>query len=319
VSERQSRTLFVLEEDPPSDRTRWYCHLNGDDAPGFESVEDAVSWGLERATGVVIRTVRTVFYLAGEAPDDWDPGTEYRPWPPTSEERAQIDADYEAATASGAAEEAAWGAYQAERDAWLARSGLPTEGQPVHEFSISVPGTDEVIWFEEFDTTSANCGAATRDGRRNFGPIREVLSALSEKPIDDPWLQRVVTAVERERSWNNGRRSSLDVYEASGEMFHVSATANRASITEHGLDWRRMVNPGVAGATEPELDGIFLCESEFDVEFFTDMSRVPSDVWAVNVSGRWVESGPSGWVFVTEPIPASALRLVRCDVVSSRR
>ena len=267
----------------------------------------------------MIRTVRTVFYLAGEAPEDWDPGADYRSWPPTTEERAQIDADYESAKAAGAAEEAAWRAYQAERDTWLAQSGLPVEGQPVHEFSISIPGVDEVIWFEEFDAAGLHCGAARRDGRRCFGTIREVLSAVSAKPTDDRWLERVVTAVERERSWNDGRRNSLDVYEATGEMFHVSASANRASISEHGLDWRRMVHPDVAGATEPELDGIFLCDSEFDVEFFTDMSHVPSDVWAVDVAGRWVESGQSGWVFVTDTVPASALRLVRRDVVSTRR
>ena len=64
---------------------------------------------------------------------------------------------------------------------------------------------------------------------------------------------------------------------------------------------------------------IFLCESEFDVEFFTDMARMPSDVWAVDVTGRWVESGPSGWVIVLEPIPASAVRLVRRNVVSTLR
>jgi hypothetical protein len=102
-------------------------------------------------------------------------------------------------------------------------------------------------------------------------------------------------------------------------MFHVSGAANRESIAQRGLDWRLMTMPGVAGSRGPELDGIFLCESEFDVAFFTEIARVPSDVWAVDVAGRWVESGPSGWVIVLEPIPATAVRLVRRDVVSSRR
>jgi hypothetical protein len=319
VPERRSGTLFVLKEDPPSDRARWYCHLDGEDAPGFDSVDEAVEWGLQRATGVVIRTVRTVFYLAGKAPDDWDPGTDYRPWPPSPQERAQIDADYEAAMVAGAAEEATWRAYEADRDAWLAKVGVAADGQPLHECSISVPGSDDVIWFEEFDVTGARCGAAAKDGRRSFGTTRDVLTALSVVRGDDPWLDRVVAAIERERSWGNGRRSSLEVYTAAGEMFHVSATVNRASISEHGLDWRRMVHPGVAGATRPELDGIFLCEGEFDVGFFTDMSRVPSDVWAVDVTNRWVETGPSGWVIVTDPIPASAVRMVQGDVVSKRR
>jgi hypothetical protein len=95
--------------------------------------------------------------------------------------------------------------------------------------------------------------------------------------------------------------------------------AERESIARDGLDWRLMKRPGVAGSPVPELDGIFLCESERNAEFFTDMARVPSDVWAVDVTGRWVENGPSGWVIVLDPIPPTALRLVRRDVVSTRR
>jgi hypothetical protein len=319
AADRRSGTLFVLEEDPPSDRARWYCHVDGEDAPGFDSADEAVEWGLRHARGVVVRTVSALFYLAGEAPDDWAPGTDYRPWPPSAEGRAQIDADYEAACVAGAEEEARWRDYEAVRDAWLVERGLPSIAQPLHACSISLADADDVVWFEEFDPAGAHCGASTCGGRQAFGTTRAVLAGITNRRGDNPWVEAAVAAIERERAWDDGRRSSLEVYEATGEMFHVSAAANRASISRYGLDWRRMTRPGVAGARKPELDGVFLCESEFDVQFFTDMCRVPSDVWSADVSGRWVESGPSGWVIVTEPIPPSAVRLVRRDIVSTRR
>ncbi len=37
-----------------------------------------------------------------------------------------------------------------------------------------------------------------------------------------------------------------------------------------------MTTLGVAGTRVPELGAIFLCESEHDVELFTNMARVPS-------------------------------------------
>ena len=62
-------------------------------------------------------------------------------------------------------------------------------------------------------------------------------------------------ALTRERTWTRGgRRSMLVVKEASGEMFHATATENRQSILRHGLDWRQMGTvPGIAGSREPEL------------------------------------------------------------------
>jgi hypothetical protein len=318
-ADERSGTLFVLEEDPPSDRRRWYCHWNGADAPGFDSVDDAVAWGLQRARGVVIRTVRTVFYLAGEAPADGDPGETYRAWPPSDAERRQIDADYESATAAGAEEEAMWRAYQAARDEWLASAAPGQQTEPTHESTIILPESGEVVWFEEFDRVGQLCAGAIRDGRFGFGTASEVLTSVTARSADDPWVVAVVAALHRERTWAGGRRNMLDVYVAEGEMLHVSAAANRESIAQHGLDWRLMTRLGVAGSSGPELDGIFLCESEADVDFFTEMARVASDVWAVDVAGQWVESGPSGWVIVLEPIPATAVRLVRRDVVSSRR
>lgn len=230
-----------------------------------------------------------------------------------------MDADYEAATEAGAEEEAIWQAYQTARDEWLANAAPGQRTEPTHESTITLPESDEVVWFEEFDSTGQLCAGGIRDGHFGFGTTSEVLTSVTARSADDSWIEAVVAALHRERTWAEGRRNSLDVYVAEGEMFHVSAAANRESIARRGLDRRLMTSRASPDRAAPELDGIFLCESEFDVGFFTEMARVPSDVWAVDVAGRWVESGPSGWVIVLEPIPATAVRLVGRDIVSSRR
>jgi hypothetical protein len=102
-------------------------------------------------------------------------------------------------------------------------------------------------------------------------------------------------------------------------MFHVSASGDRQSIERFGLDWRRMgEHCGVAGATAPELDAVFLC-GESETWFFIRMARVVCDVWAVDVTGRWLENGPSGWKIVSEPIGPEAVRLLERDVTSATR
>jgi hypothetical protein len=122
----------------------------------------------------------------------------------------------------------------------------------------------------------------------------------------------VDAALARERTWaRTARRSMLIVREASGEMFHATAQENRQSIQRHGLDWRHMgFAPGIAGSPEPELPAVFLCESLDEIEFFTRVSRLPADGWAVRVDGLWVESGPDGWIILPEPVPSERLRLV---------
>jgi hypothetical protein len=313
-------TLFVLEEDPPSDRPRWYCHWDGDDAPGFVSVDDAVSWGMERVMGVVVRTVRGAFYLAGEHPHGWGSDIEFSPWPPSPAERDAIDSDYAVAVHEAAENEAAWRTYEQARRVWLRvhRPELPTE--PVHECVVRLWDSDEFVSFEEFDFEGRVCGALVRRVPPAFGSADHVLAAATGRTPNDEWVQAVVTALDRDRNWEGfGRRDTLEVRRATGEMFHVSASRNRLSIEHHGLDWRRMSEqPGVAGARAPELEALFLCESHEETAFFTDMSRVPSDVWAVDVTGQWLENGPSGWVIVTDPVPPEAVRLVARDVRSQR-
>jgi hypothetical protein len=104
------------------------------------------------------------------------------------------------------------------------------------------------------------------------------------------------------------------------EIYHVSAAANRNSITDHGLDWRRMgAVCGIAGNSFPGADAVFLCEGRFDVEFFLRIARHASDVWAVDVTGLLVEDGPDGWWLVRQSIPPDRLRLARGDVPPTGR
>jgi hypothetical protein len=310
-------TLFVLEDDPPPTRPRWFCHWDGAPAPGFEDLEDAVGWGLKRARTVIVRTLGTVFYWAGDRPSDWgkyDLEGGLRAWPPSAAERRTIDAAYEAAVEAARAESAARDAYEYARLSWLLEHMPGLAGsEPAHESLIQLPGDEQWIEFEEFDPGAFVCGARCGGaGTYGFGSIGQALAAASGLAVDDRWVAAVCAALARERTWKHqGRRSTLVVKEASGEMFHATATQNRQSILRYGLDWRQMGTvPGIAGSPEPELAAVFLCESREEIGFFTQMSRLPADVWAVRVDGLWVESGPDGWLIVPEPVPPERLRLV---------
>jgi hypothetical protein len=54
-----------------------------------------------------------------------------------------------------------------------------------------------------------------------------------------------------------------------------------------------------------------LCERREETGFFTRMSRLPADIWAVRVDGLWVESGQHGWMILPEPVPPERLRLLQ--------
>ena len=103
--------------------------------------------------------------------------------------------------------------------------------------------------------------------------------------------------------------------------FHVTSTANRASITRHGLDWSRMgAARGIAGSTAPEVPGCFLAADERDADYFVRMNNTggPVDVW--EVSG--VDDGDlrefSGYAYLPATIHRGQLRLVRTDIAPGR-
>lgn len=100
--------------------------------------------------------------------------------------------------------------------------------------------------------------------------------------------------------------------------FHVSSSLNRASIEEHGLDWRLMgAAPGIAGSTQPEQEGCFLADHERTAEFFVRMGtdRGPVDVWLVSDvdPGMLVES-PEGFHYLPGTIARDRIALHRSDV-----
>jgi hypothetical protein len=43
-----------------------------------------------------------------------------------------------------------------------------------------------------------------------------------------------------------------------GRWFHATFAENRESIRRHGLDFRRMAGPGIAGSLAAEAAGVFL-------------------------------------------------------------
>lgn len=299
-------TLYVVEDDPPPSRPRWYC---AEYPRGFDDVDEAVAWVLTQARTAIVRTVGGVFYYAGEAPSDPSDVKEMRAWPPSAADRAEIDAVYEQEWQHAQEHESAWERHVALRDEWLGEVASHFLGsEPAHRSSIETPDGGS-IEFEEYEG-SVLCSAWYRTTRVSaFGRDAEVIAKTSGREVSDPWVEAVTAALARERTWPSGRRGDLEVRFGAGEMFHVTRATNRDSIRAHGLDWKRMTGPGIAGSTGPELDGIFLCDSLYDADFFASMPSEPIDIWAVQVDGLVVESGPDGWWVVFDRIPLNRLRL----------
>lgn len=189
---------------------------------------------------------------------------------------------------------------------------------------VVVPGEGDEACIElvELDRDAGVWGGS-RAGRPDaFGTVTEVLALLSSRPDDDTWVAEVAAALDRESRWGSAggwRRPFLEVFLGSGRMFHVTAAVNRDSIRRYGLDWRRMAAaPGIAGSTHPELPAVFLCDEREEIGFFLNMAGTPTDVWAVDVDGMWVETGPSGWWIISQPIGCDRLTLLERDAVPGR-
>ena len=107
-------------------------------------------------------------------------------------------------------------------------------------------------------------------------------------------------------------------YLSAVRTFHVTSSRNRASITEHGLDWEHMgISCGIAGSPIPETTGIYLCRDEGEVDWFVRMNNTggPVDVWAVKgIDPESLTDNGSGFVYVPEKIPAARLMLIRRDL-----
>lgn len=186
---------------------------------------------------------------------------------------------------------------------------------PPPKHVVSVATRDGAIDVEELTDDGALCRTQSRDGAVLVGSTREALAAACGLRIDDPWVCAVSDALARERGWKAwgsgwGRAHGLEIKVGDGVMFHVTGTANRASIERWGLDWDQMgAVPGIAGSPTPEAPGIYPQEDEDD-DFFIGMARHAVEVWEVDVTGLWLELRPGGWWFTSERIPARHVRLL---------
>lgn len=106
-------------------------------------------------------------------------------------------------------------------------------------------------------------------------------------------------------------------------LHHVSSERNRTSILAHGLDWTLMGDaPGIAGSQRPEVEGIFLCRGEWEVETFVRINNTggPVDVWAVDaVDVTELVGNGNGYVYVPSRVPVGRVTLVRRSVPSTPR
>jgi hypothetical protein len=201
-----------------------------------------------------------------------------------------------------------------DRDAWPATREVAAGGTPCHECLVKTPEGDSIEFVELDDAADVCTTRTSQRGLSVFGPTANVIAAATRRPIHDAWVQAVTSALDAERHWTEGaRRSLLKVYQGTGLLAHATASVNRASISEWGLDWTRMgPAPGIAGRLEPELPAVFL-DHVSSIGFFTGMSRLVCDVWEVNVEGLWLEDY-EGWIIHGHPIEPSRLRLMRSDL-----
>ena len=202
-------------------------------------------------------------------------------------------------------------AYLIARDDWL-NAHAPNLGhrEPSHECRLLVPGTayGDEVHFDELDERGLVCGARWLSRCRcAFGAASEVISAVVGAEVEADWVGAVVKALEGERAAaRRSRRPDIEVWKGNGELVHITAAVNRASIQRWGLDWSRMgAARGIAGSPRPELPVVFL-DTVDSVGFFRRMAREPVDLWAVDVTDLWVENGPDGWYIHCSPIGPAA-------------
>jgi hypothetical protein len=75
--------------------------------------------------------------------------------------------------------------------------------------------------------------------------------------------------------------------------------------------------PGIAGSTEPEQPGCFLCVDEWETDWFVEMNNTGGtvDVWAVEgIDKSDLVVSPEGYSYFPGRIPVERLSLVRWDI-----
>lgn len=95
MTDEFDRSIFISETGPgpPAGRPRWYCYEH---EPGFDTPEEGVVWALTQTDVVMVRPLYGPVFWAGTKPREWDEREEpFRPWPPSREDREEIDANYQ--------------------------------------------------------------------------------------------------------------------------------------------------------------------------------------------------------------------------------
>ena len=121
-----------------------------------------------------------------------------------------------------------------------------------------------------------------------------MLTTAAGPNVDAGWIDAVAGAIGRQLTYGE-HGSLLLVIAGDGVWYHATATRNRSSIQRHGLDWSRMVSPGIAGSLAAETAGVFLCSDLERAEWFAGMCRdATADIWSATLHDVWPESAPAG-------------------------
>ena len=187
-------------------------------------------------------------------------------------------------------------------------------------WNCCVVAPDGDVWLEQLSSDGAEWSGEGPRGPAT-GSVAEVVGGCAANGVDPVWVEAVAAAIGRELRVGE-RRHALLVKRGSGWMFHASRSVNRASIARHGLDWRRMTGPGIAGSDVPKWPGVYLCSDRPGARWFAGMHGPgPADIWRVRVNGLWLEGDPlasgggdDAWMISPEPIPADRVTLCERDV-----
>jgi hypothetical protein len=188
--------------------------------------------------------------------------------------------------------------------------------------TVLAPGKD--IQIEQLDDGGREWLAVGPSGKCTGG-LECALGAAAGTQADARWIGAVAEAIRREIVVGE-RRSQLLVKRGTGLWFHATFASNRESINRHGLDWRYMSGPGIAGSVTAEWPGIFLCDSLEAAEFFAMIGshRGLVDIWETELEGQWLEGAPASdggggedWMICPEPIGRKRIRLAKRDIAGS--
>jgi hypothetical protein len=154
------------------------------------------------------------------------------------------------------------------------------------------------------------------------GGLDEVLAAVVDDQVDPAWITIVADTIDRERG--SARRTMLLVTQVTGRWFHATFAENRSSIFRHGLDYRRMAGPGIAGSPTPEAAGVFLSWDLENARWFARMGRRgPVDIWGADLVDVWLIGDPGAgggdeiWMICPDPVKADRLTLIEKDITDS--